>query len=69
MLASYNNWSERFNSFAPQEALIYHYLTSDKPWNLLSFNRYRSLWWAYRNLDWCQVVSETKIETNQTNRP
>lgn len=69
MLASYNNWSERFNSFAPQEALIYHYLTSDKPWNLLSFNRYRSLWWAYRNLDWCQVVSETKVETNQTNRP
>ena len=31
MLASYNNWSERFNSFTPQEALIYHYLTFDKP--------------------------------------
>ena len=69
MFASQNNLSEMINKFTLKEALVYHYLTADKPWNLLSFNRYRSLWWAYRNLDWCQVVSETKVETNQTNRP
>ncbi len=69
MLTSYDKQEEIFDRFVPKEALIYHYLSHDKPWNLLSFNRYRSLWWAYRNLDWCQVVSETKVETNQTNRP
>ena len=68
-LTSYNKQEEIFDRFVPKEALIYHYLSPDKPWNLLSFNCYRSLWWAYRNLDWCQVVSETKVETNQTNRP
>ena len=69
MLTSYDKQEEIFARFVPKKALIYHYLSPDKPWNLLSFNRYRSLWWAYRNLDWCQVVSETKVEISQTKRP
>lgn len=39
------------------KAVIIHYLTSVKPWNLLSYNRCRELWWQYQQLQFSTISS------------
>lgn len=36
---------------------IIHYVTPDKPFNLVSVNSLRDKWWHYRNLEWSEIIS------------
>ena len=69
MINSYGTMPMPFEDLLDKHALISHYLTPDKPWNLLSFGRQRELWWTYRNLEWSQVLSKAKIQLKKNNRP
>lgn len=40
----------------PLPAVI-HYLTADKPWNIRSHCRLRSVWWKYSLMDWSEIVA------------
>lgn len=40
-------------------AKIIHYISADKPWNLTSVNRFRSLWWSYACLNWENVANQS----------
>ncbi|MCC4507678.1 glycosyltransferase family 8 protein [Limosilactobacillus reuteri] len=37
---------------------IIHYVTPDKPFNLVSVNSLRDKWWHYRNLEWSEIISK-----------
>ena len=37
--------------------VITHFASHDKPWNTYSVSRLRELWWAYRDLDWSEMIS------------
>ncbi|KGE71039.1 SP_1767 family glycosyltransferase [Limosilactobacillus reuteri] len=37
---------------------IIHYVTSDKPFNLVSTSSLRDKWWHYRNLEWSEIISK-----------
>ena len=37
--------------------VIVHFASHDKPWNTYSISRLRELWWAYRDLDWSEMIS------------
>lgn len=36
---------------------IIHFITEDKPFNLVSVNSLRDKWWHYRNLEWSEIIS------------
>ncbi|CAI3417088.1 Glycosyltransferase GlyE [Enterococcus cecorum] len=44
MISSYGRMKPPFEELLDDQALITHFLTPDKPWNLLSFGRQRELW-------------------------
>lgn len=45
---------------------IIHYISDDKPFNLLSEGRMREKWWFYHNLDLIQIVNKYKpLKSNQ----
>lgn len=37
--------------------VITHFASYDKPWNTYSVSRLRELWWAYRDLEWSEMIS------------
>ena len=37
---------------------IIHYVTPDKPFNLVSTSSLRDKWWHYRNLEWSEIISK-----------
>ncbi|MCW3763267.1 SP_1767 family glycosyltransferase [Weissella confusa] len=37
---------------------IIHYVTPDKPFNLVSTSRLRDKWWHYRNVEWSEIISK-----------
>ena len=45
---------ERLEDLPPA---IVHFASHDKPWNTYSISRLRELWWAYRDLDWTEIIS------------
>ena len=47
--AFYRGWPA-FEHFLVADAVIDHYMTDDKPWQLLSVGRDRAQWWKYH--DW-----------------
>lgn len=69
MISSYGRMKPPFEELLDDQALITHFLTPDKPWNLLSFGRQRELWWTYRNLEWSEVVSKSEVEVKRSTRP
>ena len=69
IVASHGGMATPFEELLDAEPLIVHYLTEDKPWKLLSFGRQRALWWAYRNLEWSQVVGDYEVTVKQSERP
>ena len=40
----------------PLPAVI-HYLSADKPWNIRSHCRLRSVWWKYSLMDWSEIIA------------
>ena len=40
----------------PLPAVI-HYLSADKPWNIRSYCRLRSVWWKYSLMDWSEIIA------------
>lgn len=36
---------------------IIHYITNDKPYNLLSIGSLRDKWWDYCNLEWSEIIN------------
>lgn len=51
-----------------KSAIIYHYLTNDKPWHLTSWSRNREKWWRYYNLEWLQIVDKYRHIMSYTPR-
>lgn len=45
---------ERLEDLPPA---IVHFASHDKQWNTYSISRLRELWWAYRDLDWTEIIS------------
>lgn len=37
---------------------IIHYVTPDKPFNLVSVNSLRNKWWHYNRLEWSEIISK-----------
>ncbi|MCC4396534.1 SP_1767 family glycosyltransferase [Limosilactobacillus reuteri] len=37
---------------------IIHYVTADKPFNVVSTSNLRDEWWHYRNLEWSEIISK-----------
>lgn len=45
---------------------IIHYITDDKPFNLVSLSSLRDTWWKYNNLEWSQIVNKyTKFDARK----
>ena len=55
---------ERLEDLPPA---IVHFASHDKPWNTYSISRLRELWWAYRDLDWTEIISR-KVNLNYYER-
>lgn len=54
VIAFYSHWDSHFE--LDQEPLIIHYTTYRKPWSTLMGYRYRDLWWAFRDISFCQIA-------------
>lgn len=52
------------DDYLVEDAVIDHYLTSDKPWHLLSVGRGREQWWHYHNLEWQTIAAQQQLMTN-----
>ena len=51
------NTSRNLENLKYCRPLITHFASHDKPWNTYSVSRLRELWWAYRDLDWSEMIS------------
>ena len=49
------------DDYLVEDAVIDHYLTSDKPWHLLSVGRGREQWWHYHNLEWQTIAAQQQL--------
>lgn len=49
------------DDYLVEDAVIDHYLTSDKPWHLLSVGRGREQWWHYHNLEWQTIAAHQQL--------
>lgn len=55
--AFWNNFDSVFAYFEKvRNPKIIHYVSKDKPFNLVSSGRLRDKWWYYRNLQWSDIV-------------
>ena len=52
------------DDYLVEDAVIDHYLTSDKPWHLLSVGCGREQWWHYHNLEWQTIAAQQQLMTN-----
>ncbi|WP_297816262.1 SP_1767 family glycosyltransferase [uncultured Lactobacillus sp.] len=57
--AFWNNFDSVFAYFEEvQHPKIIHYVSGDKPFNLVSSGSMRDKWWHYRNLQWSDIVDK-----------
>lgn len=51
------NLGKKYERLEDLPPAIVHFASHDKPWNTYSISRLRELWWAYRDLDWTEIIS------------
>ena len=57
------------DDYLVEDAVIDHYLTSDKPWYLLSVGRGREQWWHYHNLEWQTIAAQQQLMADSISTP
>ncbi|WP_251717761.1 SP_1767 family glycosyltransferase [Lactobacillus agrestimuris] len=67
-------WNDLRNVLACFESVInpkiIHYVTEDKPFNIVSTSSLREKWWDYHNLQWTNIVNKyTKFEQSKIKKP
>ncbi|NEW62865.1 glycosyltransferase family 8 protein [Granulicatella sp. zg-ZJ] len=60
-------WVGTVERESERQPIIFHYSTHHKPWNSVSYNGIRELWWFYHDLDWSDIKSHWKIKNVDTN--
>lgn len=66
--AFYRGWPA-FDHFLVADAVIDHYTTADKPWQLLSVGRGRAQWWKYHNLEWQMIGNHLRLSAPASTKP
>lgn len=52
------------------DPVIYHFLTSDKPYHFMSSSRGREIWWHYRLMEWSEIVNKwARLDFSKIHEP